>query len=369
MANRNKEGEEPHDSADEALCELLGLKSIHVVADADIDVPRCAPEYGTTSASDMKLFFTNNMNNHEDCSATACSWQTLRESYSNHGFSVMPDYLNIPDWFMRRITDELVWTGDEKLYQSKKTYERVQAVQRGGEYLVEKRVLTRLEDFVNNHPEWKALRDYIGEILSCLLDEPMVLFKEKLNLKPPGGSGFAPHIDTPSLRVALGEHGPQTFVTVMVSIDPMTAKNGCLRLCRGSWGPDHHCCVLIPPTENGNPDADGRVGAIPLDVANQELQFEDVECPRGGFITAFGGWTPHRSAANASPFPRRAVFLTYNPASEGDFHDAYYQQMDRIRSEWRQRVGLQSDERSSKHCQLSEDEQSELDALATIPRF
>ncbi len=56
------------------------------------------------------------------------------------------------------------------------------------------------------------------------------------------------------------------------------------------------------------------------------------------------------------------MFLTYNPASEGDFHHRYYEQMEELRNEWRDRVGLGGRRR------LTDDERFELEALATIPK-
>ncbi|KAL3934362.1 MAG: hypothetical protein SGARI_003420 [Bacillariaceae sp.] len=186
----------------------------------------------------------------------------------------------------------------------------------------------------------------------------MALYKEKLNLKPPGGSGFAPHLDTPSLRVALGQDGPQTFCTIMVAIDDMTSDNGCLRVCKGNWSEENHC-ALIQPNVDSSPDAGGRAGAIPLEAA-EEMTFENVTC-KGGTIVCFNGWAPHRSAANTSPFPRRAVFLTYNPKGEGDFHKQYYANMQKLREEWRERSGL------ANRQQRLEDEKLEQAALATVP--
>lgn len=207
------------------------------------------------------------------------------------------------------------------------------------------------------------------------MGEPMVLFKEKLNLKPPGGSGFAPHLDTPSLRVALGDDGPKTFCTVMIAIDDMTASNGCLKVCKGPWSEDNHVEVDEPEEEdrkNGNPDAEARRGAIPLNVADRH-EYEDV-IVKGGTIVAFNGWAPHRSAGNVSPFPRRAVFLTYNPVAEGDFHDMYYQKMNGMRSAYRKRMlnriintDMCTDDDDEQN--ISIDERNELAALATIPRI
>lgn len=200
----------------------------------------------------------------------------------------------------------------------------------------------------------------------------MVLFKEKLNLKPPGGSGFAPHLDTPSLRLALKEAGPQNFCTVLITIDPMTHQNGCLQFCPGSWN-QNNAIPTILPTELGNPDADGRAGAISSEIlAHKSLSFREFHCPTGGNLVVFDGWTPHRSGPNLSPFPRRAVFLTYNPLAEGDFHFDYYRRMEQWRQEWRSNQTFPSYQNDTSNNpqqqQLSPDQLAELDALATIPR-
>lgn len=145
----------------------------------------------------------------------------------------------------------------------------------------------------------------------------------------------------------------------MIAIDDMTIKNGCLRLCPGSTWKSNPCTVIEPET-NGNPDAGGRAGAIPIEVANT-FDFIDI-CCKSGTIVVFHDMIPHRSSVNTSPFSRRAVFLTYNPASEGDFHQQYYQKMDELRNQWREKVGL------TQRQQIHEDYQKEMDALATVPK-
>ena len=188
----------------------------------------------------------------------------------------------------------------------------------------------------------------------------MVLHKEKLHLKPFGGSGFAAHLVSPLLRVALGDDGPQSFVTVMVDIDNMTVQNGCLRICPGpsTTGPHYD---VIEPERDGNPDAAGRAGAIPKETADS-LDFEDVLCVGGG-VAVFGGWAPHRSAANQSAFPRWAVFLTYNPRREGAVHDWYYQRMEDIRNKWSVKVGRMPP------SQTPSASPEEIEALSAIPRI
>lgn len=326
---------------------------------------------------------------------------TLQSTYERDGVCIFPSNVSISAEYMRRLTEELVWGGDH--VQADKTYETITIQKRmklqqqnekkeqnakdevnikadgngneQGESFIyttkveHQRKLTRLENFVDDHVGWSELcHVYLRKLVSSALGEEMVLYKEKLNLKPSGGSGFAPHLDTPSLRIALGGTGPQTFCTVMVAIDDMTISNGCLRVVKGKWSETNHCPV-IEPEKDGNPDAGGRAGAIPLDVADgaadndtteKKLNFEPILC-KGGTIVAFNGWVPHRSSSNTSPFARRAVFLTYNPKREGDFHRIYYETMEEKRRKWRESVGLLNRQ------QQIEDERFELEALATIP--
>ena len=331
------------DSSDEALCEMLGLGSLQEVGSDSEDAVIDTDSTNVPSLDDKAI---GNM-------VTAAE---LSRKYIDTSVCVFPISLSPPGALMRRITDEIVWGGSK--IQADRTYETIQVLKHGA--IEKRRVLTRLENFVNHHDEWSRLcHGHLRQCISAVAGEEMVLYKEKLNLKPPGGSGFAPHLDAPSLRVALGDDGPQTFVTVMVAIDNMTVANGCLRICTGAWSEKHHC-PIVTPEQDGNPDAGGRAGAIPLDES-EKLDFGDILC-QGGDIVAFNGWAPHRSAGNVSPFPRRAVFLTYNPKREGDCHDRYYQRMAELRQGWRDKIGLGS-------AAVTQDEEAELAALATIPRI
>ena len=328
------------DSKDEALCQLLGLPSLSLDLDVHDETEPHSPARSLEELlklSDLEI-------------GAMAQRHGLMEHYTSQSYCIFPPEFSIPPSIMRRLTDELTWGGDK--VKADRSYEPIKVLKDGE--IFERRTLTRFENFVNDHDDWNKLsRDYIRRLVSMTLQEPHVLFKEKLNLKPPGGSGFAPHLDGPSLRLALGAEGPQTFLTVMVAIDDMTRENGCLRLVNGDWS-ELNACQTISPDENGNPDAGGRAGAIPLTVAD-EMDFKDL-IVEAGTIVMFNSWTPHRSSANRSHFPRRAVFLTYNLASEGDCHDQYYDEMTRRRNEWRRRA-------------VTTETEDELNALATVPRF
>ena len=333
------------DSADEALCEMLGISVNSIGMSGEI-----AEEISSTTISSQDRTDFLEFNEIE----TIVRQMNLSQVYENEAVCLLPRELSLPSKLMRQLTNELTYGGSR--YISDRSYEKIKFIPKGGTQIEERRELTRFENFVNGHEGWNKLcNGYLANCISAICGQKMVLYKEKLNLKPPGGSGFAPHLDAPSLRVAMGREGPSTFVTVMVAIDDMTENNGCLKVCKGPWTEQNHVDI-IEPEEDSNPDGGGRAGAIEREIAEQQ-EFGSVLC-KGGDVLAFNGWAPHRSSANTSPFPRRAVFLTYNPEKEGDYHDSYYEHMRKLRDDWKNKMKMQREA----------DHEAEMAALSSIPR-
>lgn len=401
--NDDDDDDEGMDSADEALCEMFGISKFPSrddevekrsnSLDSKIQAPPPLPSVSSSSKEQTAL-----PNHSIDEVLSIIQSHSLPQTYMDESICKFPPELSIPPTTMRKITDELIW-GSHR-YPSDRTYETIQFFRKpppppdnsttastvsDGCYSAvgERRELTRMENFINTHPTWSHLcHNHFANCVSALTGERMVLYKEKLNLKPPGGSGFAPHLDTPSLRVALGRQGPQTFVTLMVAIDDMNEGNGCLRLVHGAWSESNRCEIIVPVDSasdhdehdgkgsqrrrNGgkNPDAGGREGAIPAHVSEGQT-YTNLLC-KGGSMAMFHGWTPHRSSANISRFPRRAVFLTYNPLREGEFHDLYYVRMTQLRDDWKRKT-MNSVEREKKREQ--NEISCELAALSSIPHI
>jgi hypothetical protein len=136
------------------------------------------------------------------------------------------------------------------------------------------------------------------------MGERAVLFKEKINYKEAGGSGgFAAHIDASAYTHA-GAVRHQTF---LMAVNDMDMGNGCLEVVAGSHKEE------IP------------LGADRCIDKNWEEAQTWVPVPMpAGALLLFGSYLAHRSGPNASPRPRSAIYATYNGASEGDKHDAYY---------------------------------------------
>lgn len=177
-------------------------------------------------------------------------------------------------------------------------------------------VLCRTENFIPAHSE---LRDLLtsGVLLntaSALLAEPAVLYKEKVNYKRAGGAGFSPHQDAPAYPFL------ERHISCMVAIDNSDTDNGCLEVV-------DRCHRALIPTND--------VGCIPDHIADAH-QWLSVPLAAGQVLW-FHSWTPHRSAENRSSRDRRALYPTYNAASEGDLRSKYYEE--KITKMSQQRVG------------------------------
>lgn len=165
--------------------------------------------------------------------------------------------------------------------------------------------LCRTENFVPFHDGLRTLltSGRLVAVASALLGEPAVLYKEKINYKLAGGAGFSPHQDAPAYRFV------ETHVSCMVAVDDASIENGCLEVVSG-----RHQAVL--PTDDA--------GCVRPDLA-ASFDWQVVPVAAGDTLW-FHSNTPHRSGPNNSTRPRRALYPTYNAASEGDLRAAYYEQ-------------------------------------------
>jgi phosphonate degradation associated HDIG domain protein len=162
--------------------------------------------------------------------------------------------------------------------------------------------LARSERFADTHGGLgRFVLGQAADMVAEVAGEEVVLFKEKVNYKQPGGAGFAPHQDARAYRFT------DYHVSLMVPLDPATLESGCL------W--------FAPNPGRGLLADDGR-GRIAEWLA-ETLEWQPVEVQPGD-VVVFDSRAPHRSGTNRSTRPRRAMYLTYNRAAEGDLRQRYY---------------------------------------------
>ncbi len=217
--------------------------------------------------------------------------------WRQHGYVVMPGYLR-----GTRLTELLDWSEQLEAWPETpgkwmKYFEKGPA---------DERLLCRVENFIPYHDGLNELicgaRTY--DLVSELMDEPAVLFKEKINFKMPGGAGFTPHQDAPAFTSF-----DQTYhITMLIAVDASTVENGCLEIVD-----DHAACEMLPQAADGTiaPEVVERLAWHPLPTSP-------------GDMVLFHSYVPHRSGPNRSKGPRRAYYITYNRKSEGERRDDYY---------------------------------------------
>jgi ectoine hydroxylase-related dioxygenase (phytanoyl-CoA dioxygenase family) len=164
------------------------------------------------------------------------------------------------------------------------------------------RVLQRIENFCPYHEEFDRLirRDALTRWAGALLGGPVLLFKDKINFKMPGGAGFKAHQDQ---QAGWGRYAP-IFLTAMVTLDAATLENGCLEMAAG-----RHREGLIGEEWNPLSEAGLSLAAVPT---------------APGDVIFFDSFTPHASKPNLTDSPRRILYLTYNLAEYGDQRERYY---------------------------------------------
>lgn len=169
----------------------------------------------------------------------------------------------------------------------------------------DRRVLQRIENFCPYHPEFDGLvrASRLRVAIEQLLEAPACLFKDKINFKMPGGTGFEPHQDQ---QAGWSRYAP-LFLTALVTIDRATIENGCLEMADA-------------------PRFAGLIGEEwrPLS-AGEMAGFKLVPVPTDpGDVLFFDSFAPHASKPNLTDAPRRILYLTYNLASQGDHRAAYF---------------------------------------------
>lgn len=164
-------------------------------------------------------------------------------------------------------------------------------------------------------------RDWIEQ----LSGHPVTLFKDKCNLKGPGGGAFTAHQDIEAYL----PFGPSFHVTAALLLDPATEKNGALEFA-DNFVNVQHAQLRYLSTPNGRlpllPTGQGgeQHGSV-LAELEQQLQWQPVYTTPGDLLL-FNSFVPHRSAVNMSTSTRRAFFFTFNLQRDGEHYEEYYRQ-------------------------------------------
>ncbi|MCV9387239.1 phytanoyl-CoA dioxygenase family protein [Reichenbachiella ulvae] len=182
--------------------------------------------------------------------------------------------------------------------------------------------LSRIENFIPYHSDLASIINgsEVLAIVEELMGESPVLYKERINFKPPGGGAHAAHQDGVAYESGdLGAFDPKVvpYISVLISVDSATKSNGCFEVVE-PWGIDN---MNILPMEKPYPHAPN-FSKIAQSVEDQ-LNWVQLETQPGDVIF-FTERLPHRSKTNTTNKARRILYGVYNPLKEGDKRAKYY---------------------------------------------
>jgi 2-aminoethylphosphonate dioxygenase len=181
-------------------------------------------------------------------------------------------------------------------------------------------LLRRMENFTFKNIVFEVLNKEVRDLLFNLTGENQVLFKDKVNFKPPNGEGFFAHYDgvfqfmTSDGETKNGwyEYGNE-FNNVLITLDDFTDQNGPLEVAKNHIGNFDE--LLRKTTCDGSPNLKTEVEA--------KCNFIPLIC-RAGSIIIFKHTCPHRSSANHSQKERGSLYLTYTPSENEKIYKQYY---------------------------------------------
>jgi 2-aminoethylphosphonate dioxygenase len=182
----------------------------------------------------------------------------------------------------------------------------------------------RYEFMIGSNSRFREfIADYVQPAVSAVADQAVLPFKDKTNEKLPGGGAFRPHQDFAAYRF----FKPRYQVTAQLSVDPATVENGCVQFstnleaivtARPEFAADRVGGRVLLHSNNGGANH----GDVRADIA-AELHWQPLESAPADLVI-FDSFVPHWSDINRSSRPRRAIFVTFNLASEGSSYDDYY---------------------------------------------
>lgn len=226
-----------------------------------------------------------------------------KEEYENNGFTLLDSILSTEQ--LRKISaaiKDLSTSNNIDLYKD-----------RSG-------LVRRMENFTYKNNVLEELNEGVRELLRYLTNEVQVLFKDKVNFKPPKGEGFFAHYDgvfqfknsDGDIRNGWYEYA-NDYNNILITLDEFTNENGPLEVANTHVG--NFDQLLKNTTCDGTPNLKTEV--------EDRCNFTPMICGAGSIII-FKHSCPHRSSVNNSQKERGSLYWTYTPSDNEKIYEQYY---------------------------------------------
>ena len=160
----------------------------------------------------------------------------------------------------------------------------------------------------------------VRNLLKKIFQKKYSIFKDKLNIKPPGAEGFFAHYDgifkfknKNNKKLNGWYEYSDNFINILLAINVCNKKNGTIELAKASNGNFYD---LLKNTNNdGTPNLKKSYEA--------RLNFKLITL-KVGDILIFSNKCPHRSKKNRSNRNRKILYYTYTNNSSKDLYKKYF---------------------------------------------
>ena len=157
---------------------------------------------------------------------------------------------------------------------------------------------------INNNINSILTTGLLPSIVSNVFGSKVLLFKEKINYKYPNTGEYRAHQDITAYP------NSANHITALINLCDTNKTNGSIQ--------------FSPLCNNGlsnNTILENTNGII---TNPEKLKWNECIQSKFGDIILFNSYIPHKSAINLRKYPRKALYLTYNNACEGDRRKEYY---------------------------------------------
>ena len=187
-------------------------------------------------------------------------------------------------------------------------------------YKDKKGKIRRIEKIYDKGEFLKKFDLDVKNLLRKIFKKKYSIFKDKLNIKPPGGEGFFAHYDgifkfkNKNNKMLNGWYEySDNFINILLAIDPCNRKNGTIEVAKASNGDFYD---LLKNTNNdGTPNLKKNYEA--------KLNFKFINLNVGD-ILIFSNKCPHRSKKNKSNKNRKILYYTYTNNSSKNLYKKYF---------------------------------------------
>ncbi len=222
------------------------------------------------------------------------------KKFDNDGYFVVPNFLNKDE--ISKILDEINKSEDTDVYKDRNN------------------VIRRIEKIYDKGKYLKEINNRFIELIKNKLNLKVLIFKDKFNLKPPGGEGFYAHYDgifyftnsSDEKKRGWYEYG-DLFINILIAIDDCDEENGTIEIAKSH---ENNFENLIKKTKNdGTPNL--------LEKVEKKTLFNKIKLNSGDLVL-FKNTCPHRSSKNKSKKDRRILYYTYLSEDFGNQYDNYF---------------------------------------------